>query len=245
MPPVSTPPPCNAVTSVSVTPYRLKTASIPALARIYTAVPLNQDLTNELEGATIVEPDQKKPKQHDILHPYASLPPRQTTAPDPSTITHKKQLLYTSESQSWDPSYLPHILHDPASDSVPGSSVQTGRKKHACDTKKAHNSMPTLNQPCGRRNITVTRNYHGPQGSITETQDATYIPKAGLEEQQIALWLNCIASYLRAHYEPKASGSQLDGGPSSGQEGAWNACNTTGRQSRPPSCNALKTLTCV
>ena len=94
--------------------------------------------------------------------------------------------------------------------------------------------MPTLNWPRRHWNITVTRNCHGPQGSVTETQDATYIPKAGSEEQQIALWLNCVASYLRVHYEPEVSGSQLDGGPSSWTRGnvecmqcCWSAESST------------------
>lgn len=140
----STLPPHNVITSISMTSYCMKTVSIPTSVRIYTVVLLNQDLTNELEGATIFEPDKKKCKQHYILHPYKGLPPCQTTAPDPSAMMHDTQLLYNSSHQCWDPSHLPHILCYSPSDLEP-SSVH-GKGHHVHNKKRGRNSAPPFNK---------------------------------------------------------------------------------------------------
>lgn len=189
-----------------MTPYRLKTASIPTSARIYDAVPLQQDLNNELEGATITEadqlenPDSQKPQQCYILHPYEGLPPRQTTAPDPSTLMHNGEPLYDSESKSWAPSYLPHILRNPvpASDLESSSSVE---RPESTQKKQKVSSAPLYPQARKCRSVKMTTSYHGPQGLVTETQDVTYLSKAGADEHRLAGWLNTLAGCLRAHHE--------------------------------------------
>ena len=189
-----TPPPCNAVTSISMTPYQLKTVSIPTSARIYSAVPLKQDLTNELEDAMIVEPDAKKSQQHYILYSYHSLPPHQATAPDPSIITYDNRPLYHSASKSWDPAHLPHVLCNPTSNYKEPTPVHAGRRGHAIHKKK--------NQT--RRSMTVTRKYHGVEGPMQETHVGAYLLKVGSEEQTVALWLNHLMAYIRAHCSPSS-----------------------------------------
>ncbi|KAF8546745.1 hypothetical protein OG21DRAFT_1490867 [Imleria badia] len=189
-----TPPPRNVVTSASITPYQLKTASIPTLARIYSAVPLKQDFINELADATIVEPDAKKPKQHYILYPYHDLPLCQATAPDPFILTHNNQPLYHSTSKSWDPAHLPHVLRNPMSDYKEPSPMHAKRREPAIHKKK--------NRTC--RSMTVTRKYHGVEGPMQETQDSAYLLKAGSEEQTLALWLNHFMAYICTHCFPSS-----------------------------------------
>ena len=60
----------NAITSLSLTPFKLKTASVPSSARLYQAVPLNEDLRNKLEGATIQELNDHHSSFHYILSIY-------------------------------------------------------------------------------------------------------------------------------------------------------------------------------
>lgn len=194
------PPERNAATSMSMTPYQLKTASIPTSARVYSAVPLNLDLTNELEGATVVEKDKRKGSKHYILHPYDHLPPSHTTAPDPATIMRNNEPLYNSATESWDPSYLPHILRN--------SPSQTGQGKRKKRKKKSSTSVPPPTDPDARtrsRSMTITREYHGTQGPVTETQEGTYLPTAGSEESKVAQWLNYIAESLCIHYKSSSS----------------------------------------
>ncbi|KAG6381470.1 hypothetical protein JVT61DRAFT_43 [Boletus reticuloceps] len=189
-----TPPPHNVITFMSMMPYHMKTASIPTSARVYGAVPLNQDLTNKLEGAIVLEPDRKHPKDHYILHPYKTLPPP-SIAPNSSAVTCDNQLLYDSTSQCWDPSYLPHILHN-----SPSSSQHASRKSWTVHKKKQlHNSAPPLDKK--RWSMTVTRIYQGINGPATETIDGTYLPKAGMEEQTVALWLNYITNHIHGTHD--------------------------------------------
>lgn len=179
-----------------MTPYCMKTASIPTSARLYNATPLNLSLLNELEGGTIVESDQKNSQQHYILHLCESLPPRQTTPPEPSTVTRDDgSLLYNSASRRWDPSYLPHVLRDNSTNS--GTPENLARINNAV-RNQTRGSTPPVNER-GRR-TTITRTYEGINGLLTETQQGTYLPKAGSEEMMVASWLNHISSFIRKHH---------------------------------------------
>ena len=77
------PPPRHAMTSMSMTPFCIKTASIPTSAKILQKVALNNNLTNELEGATIIKKDMFKSKTHYVLLLYSIL---NVKTPKPSAL---------------------------------------------------------------------------------------------------------------------------------------------------------------
>ena len=63
---------------------------------------------------------------------------------------------------------------------------------------------------------------------VTKTEEGTYLPKSGSEENKMATWLNCIALSLHFILKPQTSGPQMRAKPKS-----WQTFNTLGHRNLP------------
>jgi hypothetical protein len=100
-------PPINAMTSVSLTPFRLKTGLIPTAVKLCHVAPLDEDLQNELAGATIKEDQLSTGNNHFVLHPFRSFQDFQGGA-DVLALSKLKdggRQLYNTNSNCWQPIY--------------------------------------------------------------------------------------------------------------------------------------------
>lgn len=211
----TTPPHRNAATSLSFTPYILKTASVPTSAIIYQATPLNQDLQNELAGATIDEPKwTKKGSSHYVLHLYQQFQ-QHTGVQDPKlSELESDPPLYDSEQNCWQPSLLPNILRHSPSTTTHGKNdslfATNPRPRKLTVTRTVKGSSATFVETEEGTYIrtgteeTKTREAEGSTSTtFVETEEGTYLPTAGTEETKIASWLNC-ATTAMSHLAPSS-----------------------------------------
>lgn len=169
--------PHQAVASMSIMPFHIKMASISTSAKALQKVALDNNLMNELEGATITEEDMSYSKTHYMLHFYIAIWTWRVSEPS-KMKTHNSTPLYDQQSKQWHPSPLSHILHT-LSAHASCSSVQATRK----DLKGhlAYLSKPTSvvkeNRKCIMRAI---------EGLLLlqETEEGTLLPRPGSEEKK-------------------------------------------------------------
>ena len=182
-------------------------ASVPTSAKLYQVMPLNEDLQNELDGATLEEPVMQGQGDHShyILHFYQS-----TGAHIPKLVALKdsdsKSQLYDANLNCWQPSFLPHILCFSAATHGVGCGCRNS-------IRTLDSALPSTSTQCHRstqQNITVMRTVQASDTVlVTETEEGTYLPKSGSEENKMATWLNHIALSLRSILKPQTSGPQM------------------------------------
>ncbi|KAG6377869.1 hypothetical protein JVT61DRAFT_14651 [Boletus reticuloceps] len=143
-------------------------------------------------------------RSHYILHFYQS-----TGVDIPELVALKdsdgKSQLYDTDSSCWQPILLPHILRFSAAT----HSIGRGRRN---SIKTSDSALPSIPTQCCRnpqRNVTITRAAQVSRTVlVTETEEGTYLPKSGSEENKTATWLNHIALSFRSILKPKTFGPQ-------------------------------------
>ncbi|KAG6369753.1 hypothetical protein JVT61DRAFT_13623 [Boletus reticuloceps] len=204
----ATPPPRNAVTSLSFTLFRLKTASVPTSVKLYQAVPLHEDLQNELASATVKEDPLWTGNNHIVLHLCTFFQVSQGAVPALSKLKDGQTPLYDTTSNCWQPTYLPYILRFSAD---LDSQSALGREQHGhSDIASMSVSQSIALSKNQRRRLTITRTVDGPNSnSVIETKQITYLLKPGSEEGKVAAWLNHINTALCSIAPPPSSQPQM------------------------------------
>ncbi|KAG9308444.1 hypothetical protein JVU11DRAFT_11935 [Chiua virens] len=186
-------PPQDASTSItSLTPYALKTTSVPTSAKIYQVIPLNEDLHSELEGS-IINKLNVTHASHFVLNFYVSLKKLQPGFEIPDMIRLKQ--LYNPQLHCWQPIHLPHILRHATTthDQGQGSSETSGGHILQPEPIQSSQKWPQT------RVLTIQCMVEGPNNNfVIETEQGTYLPRASLEEKRTAIWLNSIVATLHS-----------------------------------------------
>ncbi|KAG9316147.1 hypothetical protein JVU11DRAFT_3830 [Chiua virens] len=188
------PPPRNAITSNSFTPFILKTASIPTSVKLYQAVPLDQDLQNELLNATLEEPPRWRRDnklKHDLQYVqymfriYQSHMKVQT--PDLLLLSEE---LYDHKSHTWQPLVIPFVLwaRAPRESSTATATSRGMRNRRASKFKLSEgSSLGRHRKNHSQQQFTITRTVQDSDlNPVTESEEGTYIPKPGSEEMKVA-----------------------------------------------------------